>query len=140
MRPLTIDLDALVSALSTPGSDLRLDLLSGKVLDIPARDENPDIERLLIEEPERLLAVEPLTPGEQLALMEDFLPEVNQPSVYAALVNALQGRKPARTFHNILAGAPPVRAAWQAFERERLRELAQDWLEENELESARPLR
>lgn len=134
MRPLTIDLDSLASALISQDSDYRLDLLSGRLLDIPPAGTDPQIEQLLEEEPERLLAVDCLAPGEILALMAEFLPEVEQPAAYAALQAALDSRKPLRSFHNALNQFPCVRAAWQTFETERLRELALDWLAENQLE------
>ncbi|QKE64762.1 hypothetical protein HNE05_15865 [Aquipseudomonas campi] len=134
MRPLTIDLDRLAAAFISADSDFRLDLLSGKILDIPPAGEDPQIEQLLEEEPERLLAVDSLTPGAMLALMAEFLPEVEQLAAYTALQAALDSRKPLRSFHNALKQFPDVQSAWQAFEAERLRELALDWLAENQLE------
>ncbi|UUY09116.1 UPF0158 family protein [Pseudomonas sp. J452] len=134
MRPLTIDLDRLAAAFISADCDFRLDLLSGRILDIPPVGADPQIEQLLEEEPERLLAVDSLTPGAMLALMAEFLPEVEQLGAYTALQAALDSRKPLRSFHNAISQFPSVRAAWQAFEAERLRELALDWLAENQLE------
>ncbi|MWV15277.1 hypothetical protein F3I16_04380 [Pseudomonas sp. L-22-4S-12] len=134
MRPLTIDLDSLAAAFVSSAGDFRLDLLSGRILDIPPAGTDPQIEQLLEEEPERLLAVDSLTPGEILALMAEFLPEIEQPAAYTALQAALDSRKPLRSFHNALKQFPDVQSAWQAFEAERLRELALDWLAENQLE------
>ncbi|WP_137973502.1 UPF0158 family protein [Pseudomonas sp. F(2018)] len=134
MRPLTIDLDALAAALADQDADHRLDLLSGRLLDIPPPGEDPDIERLLEEEPERFLALDSLSPGERLALMQDFLPEVSQPDAYTALEAALASRKPQRSFHNALNQFPDAHKDWRLYEAERLHELALDWLAENELE------
>ncbi|MEO4047106.1 UPF0158 family protein [Pseudomonas sp. CAU 1711] len=134
MRPLTIDLDLLACALIRDRGDLRLDLLSGRLLDIPPAGEDPEIERLLEEEPQRFLALDGLEPGERLALMQDFLPEVLEPAAYTALAAALASRKPQRAFINALAQLPEQRQAWQAYEGERLRERALDWLAEHELE------
>lgn len=134
MRPLTIDLDRLAAAFVSTDGDFRLDLLSGKILDIPPTGEDPEIAHLLEEEPERLLAVDCLAQAEILALMAEFLPEVEQLAAYTALQAALDSRKPLRSFHNALKQFPDVQSAWQAFEAERLRELALDWLAENELE------
>ncbi|WP_068824588.1 UPF0158 family protein [Pseudomonas sp. BMS12] len=134
MRPLTIDLDHLANALINEQADFRLDLLSGRLLDIPPQGEDPDIERLLEEEPERLLALEPLSGHERLALMEDFLNEVVDPDAYAALTAAMAERRQQRAFLNALNQFPDVRQAWQCYEQERLRELALDWLADNELE------
>lgn len=134
MRPLTIDLDHLASALTKQQGDFRLDLLSGRLLDIPPAGEDPEIERLLAEEPERLLALEPLSNVEHLALMEDFLCEVVDPDAYAALTAAMAERRQQRAFLNALHQFPRVRAAWQLYEHERLRDLALDWLADNQLE------
>lgn len=139
MRPLTIDLDELACALNTEGLDHYLDLLSGKVLLIPEEDADPELEALLRAEPERFLLVEPLEPNGTLALMREFLAEVIHPHAYHELAQALEGRRPARTFIHVLMQNPALLQAWQAFETQRLRELAQDWLEQNELQPARPL-
>jgi hypothetical protein len=134
MRPLTIDLDELASALNTEGLDHYLDLLSGKLLLIPEEDADPELEALLRDDPERFLPVEPLQPSDGLALMHEFLSEVIHPHAYGELHQALESRRPARTFNHVLMQYPALLQAWQAFETERLRELAQDWLEEHELE------
>lgn len=134
MRPLTIDLDHLANALTNQQGDFRLDLLSGRLLDIPPTGEDPEIERLLEEEPERLLALEPLSSNERLALMEDFLCEVVDPNAYAALAAAMAERRQHRAFLNALNQFPAVRCAWQDYEQERLRELVLDWLADNQLE------
>lgn len=134
MRPLTIDLDHLAAAIVSTDGDFRLDLLSGRILDIPPAGQDPEIEHLLEEEPERLLAVDCLTPGAMLALMAEFLAEVDELAAYTALQAALDSRKPLRSFHNALNQFPSMRCAWLAFEAERLRELALDWLADNELE------
>jgi hypothetical protein len=134
MRPLTIDLDELASALNTEGLDHYLDLFSGKLLLIPEEEADPELEALLRDEPERFLLVEPLQPSDSLALMHEFLSEVIHPHAYGELHQALESRRPARTFNHVLMQYPALLQAWQAFETERLLELAQDWLEEHELE------
>src|SRR6218665_1301948 len=136
MRPLTIDLAELAFALDSEGLDHYFDLLRGKVLLLLDDDAGSELATLLREEPERFVAIEPLSTGEHLALMQEFLQEVAHPHAYAALEQALVGRKPARTFNHILMGYPPLLQAWQTFERTRLHELALDWLEEHELQPA----
>lgn len=139
MRPLTIDLEQLACALNTEGLDHYLDLFSGKVLLIPEEDADPELEALLRSEPERFLLVEPLDQQDSLLLMREFLAEVIHPHAYGELEQALEGRRPARTFIHALMQYPALLQAWQDFEGERLRELAQDWLAENELQPAQPL-
>ncbi|VXB20795.1 conserved hypothetical protein [Pseudomonas sp. 8AS] len=137
MRPLTIDLDELAFALSTEGLDHYLDLLSGKLLLIREEDPDPELEALLRSEPERFLLVEPLGSREGFRMMEDFLQTVTRQEAYRALERALSGRKPFRTFKNVLMDYPDLLQAWYDFEAERLRELAQDWLLDNELQPVR---
>lgn len=137
MRPLTIDLDELACALNTEGLDHYLDLLSGKLLLIPEEDADPELEALLRSEPERFLLVEPLDSREGFRMMEDFLQTVTRQEAYRALERALSGRKPFRTFKNVLMDYPDLLQAWYDFEAERLRELAQDWLLDNELQPVR---
>jgi hypothetical protein len=139
MRPLTIDLDELACALNSEGLDHYLDLFSGKLLLIPEEDADPELEALLREEPERFLLVEPLQAEDNLALMREFLAEVIHPHAYGELQQALESRRPVRTFNHVLMHYPALLQAWQSFEAERLRELAQDWLEQNELQPAQPL-
>ncbi|MGL4317779.1 MAG: UPF0158 family protein [Pseudomonas sp.] len=137
MRPLTIDLAELAFALNSEELDHYLDLLSGKiVLLLAEEDADPELEALLREEPERFVAIEPLPASAGLGLMQEFLQEVAHPQAYAALEQALVGRKPVRTFNHILMGYPPLLLAWQSFEHARLHELALNWLEEHELQPA----
>ncbi|TXI30699.1 MAG: hypothetical protein E6Q69_13050, partial [Aquipseudomonas alcaligenes] len=62
--------------------------------------------------------------------------EVIHPHAYGELQQALESRRPVRTFNHVLMHYPALLQAWQSFEAERLRELAQDWLEQNELQPA----
>ena len=68
--------------------------------------------------------------------MEEFLHEVVHPHAYTALQQALAGRKPARAFRHVLMEYPVLLEAWHHFEAARLRELAQDWLEDNDIQPA----
>lgn len=135
MRPLTIDLDELAFALNTNGEDLDhyLDLLSGKVLLMYSEVPDPEVADLLESEPERMLLIEPITSAISFTIMEDFIQTLTQQEIYLALEHALSGRKPFRTFKNVLMGYPDVLQAWYTFEANAIRQLALDWLEENDL-------
>ncbi|SDI27545.1 UPF0158 family protein [Pseudomonas panipatensis] len=135
MRPLTIDLDELAFALDTSGVEHYLDLGSGQVLLIPEDDADPDLLALL-DEPERLLPIEPLSSRESIELMRDFLREVDEPHAYSALANALEGRKPFKAFKHVLMGYPELLQAWYAYQAERLRECALDWLADHDIRPA----
>ena len=134
MRPLTIDLDRLADGLIDDQADLRLDLLSGQLLDIPPAGSDAEIERLLEQEPGRLLALEPLDPGERLALMEEFVDQIVDPDAHTALAAAMAERRQQRAFANALKQFPQLQQSWQAFQHGRLRELALDWLADNQLQ------
>lgn len=136
MRPLTIDIDELAFALDTQGIDHYLDLFSGQVLLIPEEDPDPELLELLHREPERLLPIEPLSSGQSLELMRDFLREVPEPHAYSALANAIEGRKPFKAFRHVLMGYPELLQAWYVYQGERLRECALDWLADNHIQPA----
>ncbi|MBM7061111.1 hypothetical protein JQX08_10375 [Pseudomonas sp. UL073] len=131
MRPLTIDLDALSRALDSPDQLHYLDLLSGR---IEPFDEALELQ--LLEEPDRYLAIEPWEPEIGYRLMQEFTQQVIHPLAYPQLQQALTGRRAARAFRHVLGSFPQLGAEWQSFERERHRELAEDWLEEQYLRAA----
>ncbi|UVE18228.1 UPF0158 family protein [Pseudomonas sp. LS44] len=131
MRPLTIDLDALSRALDSPDQLHYLDLLSGRIEAFDAT-----LEGQLLEEPERYLSIEPWEPEIGYRLMQEFTQQVTHPLAYPQLQLALAGRRATRAFRHVLGAFPQVAAEWQSFERERRRELAEDWLEEQHLRAA----
>ncbi|CAD5105778.1 UPF0158 family protein [Zestomonas carbonaria] len=134
MRPLTIDLDELTLAMNNRSVDFYLDLHTGRVL--PFYDD-PELEKGLETEPDRYLAIETLDSRDDYRVMEAFISTVDHPHAYTTLEHALAGRKPFRAFKYALAEYPELEQAWLDFEATRLRELAVDWLEENDLRPAR---
>ncbi len=138
MRPLTIDLHRLEYALENrDASEHYLDLESGQIQAVfpgeaaPGADEKYDVQE------DRYLHIEPLGLAQSIAMREAFLFTQHDPNAHAVLANALQGRKPLRTFDFKLEDFPDVRQAWLDYQAVQLREYAITWLHENGLESSK---
>jgi hypothetical protein len=133
--PLKIDLDELIFALETndPMIDSYLDLETGDVVTTVDGNVEDDIADLLEEHPERFCFIRPLPSREAFRIMENFAEEVEQNGIRARLFNALGSRHPFRTFKDVLQDYPELRVEWFAFNNEAMRELAERWLEEEEI-------
>lgn len=137
MRPLTLDLPRLEQALLGQ-EDLEhyLDLQTGAVLSVAPGDPVPGAEEKYKVQTDRYLAIEPLPPGEALAMREAFLFGLHDPHAHTLLSHALAGRKPLRTFDYELEKLPRVQQAWLAYQASHLHELVLEWLQLNGLEPA----
>lgn len=133
-RPITVDIDELAMALDTPGVDHYFDRLHGKVILIDENGTDSRVQQWLLERPEDFLPIDPLSPTEFLAIMQAFLPEIDDPHLFQLLNNALKGRRPHKAFHYWLMGYPQQLSQWHAFHREHLHERALDWLAAHVLE------
>jgi hypothetical protein len=78
-------------------------------------------------EDRRYLPIESLSSHEGFRIMEDFAASL-EGRVRAALFDALDRRRPFRSFKDALMGFPDVRERWFAYHEEQLREHALDWL------------
>lgn len=65
--------------------------------------------------------------------MEGFVRTVKIHDIQATLERALSGRKPFRSFTDELLRFPDIREQWFAYHAERMKEIARDWLEENDM-------
>lgn len=68
-------------------------------------------------------------------VMEAFIEALPAGEAARQLERALRGRKPFRAFKDTLVELGPVRDEWFRFEREAYRGIAQEWLDENEIEA-----
>jgi hypothetical protein len=60
--------------------------------------------------------------------MQAFIATVRDDRLRAALQNAIERRRPFRTFKDVLLDHSGERERWFAFKRVRVRERAKDWL------------
>lgn len=135
MRPLTIDLHRLEYALDNrDASEHYLDLESGEIRAVFPGEAAPGVEEKYEVQGDRFLHIEPLGLAESIAMREAFLFTQHDPIAHTMLSEALNGRKPLRTFDFKLEDFPVVRQAWLDYQAVQLREYAITWLHENDLE------
>lgn len=83
----------------------------------------------------RLIPIEPLPSSVEYGWMSEFAVSVADPSLRLLLEVALGGSGAFRRFKHVLGDFPAERKRWFAFRDERLRDEAQEWLEENGIEA-----
>ena len=137
MRPLTLDLPHLEQALlSQDAGEHYLDLETGSVLRIVPGAPAPGAEEKYDVQPDRYLAIEPLTLDELLAMREAFLFGLHDPHAHTLLRHALSGRRPLRTFDYELEKLPQLQDSWQALRAGQAGEGVLEGLDSNGLEAA----
>lgn len=132
LRPLPIDLDDLIVALSwhdtLTDSGYWLDLETGALVFV---SDGVDIEDL-DEDPrhnDRYIAVDPIESHRAFRIMEDFVDQLADAGLARRLDQALRQRKPFRRFKDVLADHPAQRDDWFAFEHAALERYAREWCE-----------
>ena len=133
MRQLDIDLELLAIALESHNAESSwvLDLETGEV--IPLVDpsisgetaDTDEVERI----PDRYLPVEPIPSHESFGIMERFAEELPHGPARSRLLDALERRHPFREFKDTLFAFPDLRERWFEYHEQRLRTLAEEWLE-----------
>jgi hypothetical protein len=76
----------------------------------------------------RYLAIPSLASHEGFEIMDDFARSQDDRRVRGALLDALDRRRPFRSFKDALLNFPDVRERWFAYHEERMREEARAWL------------
>lgn len=139
-RRLAVNWDDLQMALTwhdAEGSSRHfLDLDTGEVIFWQRGEEDPssdDIDEALLEG--RMVPIDPLPSSVAYGWMEEFTATVGHARVRGQLERALGGHRPFRRVKDALEDHPSERERWFAFEAQRLRAAAQEWLEEHGLET-----
>jgi hypothetical protein len=91
-------------------------------------DEDEDEQKILHQDWETCITVEPRESNESFKIMERFVDEVNDKNLKNKLINALNNRKPFVNFKNIVESSD-YRAAWFAFKQRQLEIMVWDELE-----------
>jgi hypothetical protein len=92
-------------------------------------EEEKEIRRAIDEDEEgRYLPVPSIESHEGFRIMEDFADAQDDGRVRGALIDALERRRPFRSFKDALMAFPEVRDRWFAYHQEQMREHAVDWL------------
>ncbi len=121
-----------------------LDLETGEVVTVTASEEDELGQEEIdagIEEG-RFVWIDPIESPVQFRWMEEFVDTVKSRQLRDRLAAALSGRQPFRRFKDELVDAPSQRERWFLFQRDRVREAIQEWMEENgvELDGSAPRR
>jgi Uncharacterised protein family (UPF0158) len=82
----------------------------------------------------RYVCISPPHSGENFKVMEEFTLKFADEKIQTELLSALQGRKPFRSFKEVLLNYPDEREKWFAFESKKLREFIEEWAEEHQIE------
>ncbi len=125
-------MQAILDAMTEHGSELPpalLDLVSGEVVhDTTDVYPDPDLSRMLEDEPERFEEVPRQSSHEGFRLMASFAEQVADDDIRDDLAVALSGRGAFGRFRDVIRRYPEIDRAWQAFERDALLASAGEWL------------
>lgn len=138
MLALTIDIDALARALDDerPRSHY-LDLQDGTLLTLPPDAVEPGTDEKYGVDSERYLRIRPLCLEQKLEMREAFVRSLGDHELHLLLSQALQGRRPLRSFAYQIEQQPALNQAWQQFHSGSLQEHALEWLQMHELHPRR---
>ncbi|AYN95295.1 MULTISPECIES: UPF0158 family protein [Pseudomonas] len=135
MRPITINLEALKSVLTSEARhDHVLDLETGKLLNLTEDDFEAEELHAIETQKDRYVPIEPLGIAERVAMREAFLFDLHDPHAHPVLSRALTDRKPLRTFDYELKNFPKAQKAWEAYEATQVSQYALIWLHDHDLE------
>ena len=137
-RRLTIDWDDLEMALTwrDPEGGHYLDITTGEIVFWSRGGDGPSEEEMDDGAADgRLIPIEPVPSSVGYGWMEEFAAALPDSELRHRLDAALAGHRPFRRFKDVLEEFPTDREAWFAFEAERLRAAAREWLDDNEIEA-----
>lgn len=101
-------------------------VLAGSPFSTEEEDEAPDYD-----DPDRFMAIGRIDSHEAFQVMEAFVESLPDGEGQRSLDRALGHTRPFRAFKDTLLDFLPLREAWFKFQRDRMLEKAQAWIEEN---------
>ena len=112
------------------GADDEDDENDGLDADEDALPEDPEaMGRWVQRHPERFLEIPSMPSHDGFRMMERFTDSLEPGPARRALDEALQRRRPFRSFKDALASFPDIREAWFKYEERQLHQEAMDWLQ-----------
>lgn len=133
---LRVDQGDLLLAISSHDIDHFLDVRTGDV--IPLHEDMPEFANFgddIGADPDRYRKIEPVPSPLGFRWMEEFARRQVERQIQAALLSALERRRPFRSFKDALAEYPAVLQSWYGFEEERQLEYAHQWLMEEGIDA-----
>lgn len=139
MNKIIVDLEELKMALDSQEGfgELFLDKQTGEIVLVSEyTDSGDELQNKLdkVADSERFVPIEPMPSHERFEFMEEFAESIERANVQDALLSALKGKKPFRSFKDALLNFPDVEKEWFAFETEQMNKAAKEWLEENDIQ------
>ncbi|KPV42924.1 hypothetical protein AN477_15080 [Alicyclobacillus ferrooxydans] len=138
MLKVSVSLDELCDAYEMNSDEIShyLDVNTGEILmrmdPLLTGYKDGDLEEEL-EDEERYLELPTIASRDAYGLMVDFVEIVTSTELQDRLNTALNGRKPFRTFKDVLFDFPEEREKWFKFERETHRREILQWLEDENI-------
>ena len=137
MDRIPVHLDDLGNALYDGGGLAEhrwyLDLRNGQLIPVSEYADLPEEYDDIGEQPEVFLYIEPRSSHEGFEVMENYVDGLPESEARRALARALRLPKPFRSFKDTLFDFPEQREAWFAFQTQRQREAAIQFLEEKQV-------
>jgi len=93
------------------------------------RPESESLRRLVRDQPDRFIDIDPILFGRQLEWMQDFTQTVSDPGARSALNSALSDDRPVRAFSQELQANPQLRHQWNATKLAHVEGAIRQWAE-----------
>jgi len=134
-RPLLISRAEFLQAFrdQTPDNEWWLDRQTGELIfvspEVAPEDEHElDVEALKRDEPQRLLAIAPVSSRDAYRLMQQFIAQLDDDNIAEMLSDAIGQKRAFFQFQDRLHDVPGMREQWLAAEQQGLTALAEQWL------------
>ena len=142
-KPIRIDWEDLEDAFNNPPEEITsyLDGITGHVVleGEGEEDDLEDVHPLDATSPPRndptRIGIRPPGAGEQIEWMKSFLEGGHDQGVVAELKQALEHENPPQALSDVLNLHAEVRDDWYLYRTARIREMIEEWLATNEVES-----
>jgi len=133
---MIIRADELIMAFEDHNPDARhfFDRQTGEVLSIFEEIMEEEDAKLLDEESDRYLLVEPVPSSWGYEVMNDFVETLPEGKIRHELGRALQQKHPFRRFKDVLLNYPAIREDWFRFHEQAFIEIIQEWLDDHGVE------
>ena len=134
---LKIDEQVLIHALQdsgTPGT-YYLNVITGEIVLVNEYGdfELEELENEIEEHSEDFLSIEPINSSQAHQIMVDFVEHLEDKNIQERLFTVLERKKPFYHFKESLIDYPELRKQWFDYENAQLKEIAREWLENNDL-------